>query len=927
MLDLPTVIAGHQWKSYVHSWCDVCSLTSLEAKRVITSFILDAYRAVDKSPWSVRPDVWWAKSFFTTGRPAKNLNSLQHSIHIFHYIGLGFPPPEAHRIWLKDPSYSMGTATSLTEIKQILSPPCLLVFDCDKAAILKTFLMSQQPGTPFDTETWRMFFVMFACSQTEQLHIEVELPQNFFSCILLSPMRAFSRLMHVPIPEGDSTTTTFNSLLDLFSETIALDSLEPDVFYRLFRGNPRISSLWRRFLLAQRLMKQFGLHCESIPELPDMSEHQLWQHFEYAVMRMDKANMIAEFSELYQSHFVRVPNPARYVCAFLASLSSISSERTEVLAKIAHFMRQSPENCHAMGELMSVKHLGDYVTVSRCGSPINFQNWCTVVSGFLLAVPAFAKTISVSVPEAMKAVMDPGISDEIRVLLMSILVSIKEAQVKIPCPLHTETTDQLSPQLFHSSPLVREWTALLIHAGIALYQTEPRYTGPTWLHVRAMLLLYDNRKFTRAAGIAILTSLMAPECHEFNLTIVHLALKAAVDGAALVRLSLAHLISRYLRLSTGDPPPERSELPLDWFIRKDAHEFMAQAIVSPPPLRQVLRAFSNDPSNEVRELADGLLEDPAREKDLSAEHARLVHRTAHAALFSKAALDVTMPPRYGAELFRIGEIECLEKTRQYDAEVSALVFSLDHGSVAFGNADGRVCWGDDEWRIGKGRITSIVPLPGLALAVASDDGCVYIVRHDIETTLEAFRPGITKAEARITMAAVPGSSIAFIAHGGVEILVWDVAALLLIHRILVSTVVTQFGVVGNKLFCALENGVIHRIHPETYQIEATFGVAGESIVRMGDHRGQLYTVSNRGIVRLWNDGGSVVFREAENGVVDCLLHPTLSGRVVVKNDAILLDEARFDGGGTVCCCMDGNRPLLAIGGADGSVAVWWLALR
>jgi len=71
----------------------------------------------------------------------------------------------------------------------------------------------------------------------------------------------------------------------VFAESIAIDTLPPATFQALFRRNAAVAVLWRRFLLAQRLMKMFGVHARYVPEIPDASEHVLWQQFDYFVVR------------------------------------------------------------------------------------------------------------------------------------------------------------------------------------------------------------------------------------------------------------------------------------------------------------------------------------------------------------------------------------------------------------------------------------------------------------------------------------------------------------------------------------------------------------------------------------------------------------------------------------------------------------------
>jgi WD40 repeat protein len=265
---------------------------------------------------------------------------------------------------------------------------------------------------------------------------------------------------------------------------------------------------------------------------------------------------------------------------------------------------------------------------------------------------------------------------------------------------------------------------------------------------------------------------------------------------------------------------------------------------------------------------------------------------------------------------------------QCDAPVTALAFSLDHGSVASGSADGRVRWGDNEWCVCEKRISAILHLPGCAIAAAADDGVVYVLRHDVEATVDAFRPAIVRAGRPIAMAAIPGSAVAFIAQGGPAVVVWDVAALLLIDVVQTPAVVTQFVIVGGAVYCAMENGVVCRVNSKTYEIEELLDfLAGSKIVRIGEHRGMLYAVADNGAVHLWESGKLPrAVRAGEKGVRDCLLHAAMVGCVVVAEDGVVLDNAKIAAGGVVCCCFDSVRPLLAIGSADGSVAVWRLVL-
>jgi hypothetical protein len=287
-----------------------------------------------------------------------------------------------------------------------------------------------------------------------------------------------------------------------------------------------------------------------------------------------------------------------------------------------------------------------------------------------------------------------------------------------------------------------------------------------------------------------------------------------------------------------------------------------------------------------------------------------------------------MSPRYGPNLFVANELECFETIQLCDQAITALAFSLDHSTLAFGTGDGHVFWGDNQWWISKEKITMIMHLPHFALAVAAGDGIIYVLRHRIDTPFEAFRPSIRMATRPIIIVGVPGTSKVFVAQGEAEILVWDLAAFLLIDCIQTSATVIQLTVVKKKLFCALENGIIHRINMEECQIEETFEFhLGKAIVRIGEHNGHLYSVLDSGGVYEWGDISMTLIGPPKEGIIDCLLHPNEEEWVVVKKEGVMLEEVLIAGSQATCCCFDELRPLLAIGNMEGSIAIWRLGVH
>ena len=61
------------------------------------------------------------------------------------------------------------------------------------------------------------------------------------------------------------------------TDAIAWSSFERPVFQRLFRRDLLVASLFRNFLLADRIMRVYGAAPTSLPGLPPTFDHPLWE--------------------------------------------------------------------------------------------------------------------------------------------------------------------------------------------------------------------------------------------------------------------------------------------------------------------------------------------------------------------------------------------------------------------------------------------------------------------------------------------------------------------------------------------------------------------------------------------------------------------------------------------------------------------------
>lgn len=926
MLELTNLLSEKQNSfNYIHSWCDITKVSSVEAKRAVTKFFSEQYMNLEHKPWPNKPVISWAKSFnekiFTNSSKTSN-----NFIKIFHYVGLGFPPPEKDKIWMKGTDNTSESYVELNDLRYIIKSPCMMIFDCDNAAILKDSIqnISQLQDSSFFTQNSPVStpFALFSCSQNEQINIASTLPQNFFTCILLSPDKAYSSITNLNL--NSNTQNIFESLLDVFTETIAVDTLPTELFYRLFRTNDVVSSIWRRFLLAQKLMKYFGLHVKSIPDIPDMSEHHLWEQFDYFVMSIGPIYQISHLYILYNKQFTSFSSPPKYVTAFMTNLLYFPEFKKIALSTIANFMRKSMRNCRKIAKVLNLKYI--------CKSELFLgqTDWCTVVSGILLVSPSSTRILSssISIQDLLKASLSDKYEEEYRIYLLSIYVSFKFIFASHFNYLGNsdQEIDKLIRKLFDSPPRIREWLSFLLFSGIPKYNFQ---LGKKNLHVYSMLLLYDKIKFTRTMAIIILTSLMSVGWQNFNENLMRCALKGAIDGSNIVRLAFLYCVARYCNLN-NELCDEVENESLEEILRADPLKFSAEH--QKPKLRQLVTLLKADPNQEVRETASHLLNDPQNSGyELSHEHFSFtIYRLAHKSLFCSSQKKYEIKQRYPDNFIMNNTFEMFETINYKTSSITAISFDLNHENVCFGNEKGHILLNQNKWKISSA-VISLIHLANNILVAANEDGSIYIFKDGGMAELESFRPSISFPNSKTIICSIPKSYIIFISQGYNSIYVWDIESLLLIHCIQIpyeSSPVCMY-YFNDCLYVALQNGIILCI--KNYEIVRTSTFhQNQVILRIGEYNHKLYSITSQGIIYIWDDlENQTQFGKEIGPVTDILLHPIIPYAIKVDSTVsfinLLNNEVyELDAKSTNCTCVafDGERKLAAIGFDNGSVSIW-----
>eukprot|EP00944_MAST-04C_sp_MAST-4C-sp1_P007823 g7823.t1 len=147
----------------------------------------------------------------------------------------------------------------------------------------------------------RECIILAACGANETLPVNPGVPADLFTACLTTPIKMalhwflsrnplcldIDRKLIDRIPGSLSDRKTpfgeLNWIFTSITDTIAWNVLPLPLFQRLFRQDLLLASLFRNFLLAERIMG--SLHCTPVsrPALPSTLSHPLWQSWDLAV--------------------------------------------------------------------------------------------------------------------------------------------------------------------------------------------------------------------------------------------------------------------------------------------------------------------------------------------------------------------------------------------------------------------------------------------------------------------------------------------------------------------------------------------------------------------------------------------------------------------------------------------------------------------
>lgn len=232
---------------------------------------------------------------------------------LFYYNGHGVPKPTASgELWCFNRDYTQYIPVSLQEVQSWLGSPGVYIWDCSAAGHLllnfNTFAERRDNdvnmlhgGYPDGAQPLMNSIQLAACAANEQLPSCPELPADVFTSCLTSPIDIALRyfIMNHQLPNnitadmvlqlpGDlkdrrTPLGELNWIFTAITDTIAWTTFSREIFTRLYRCDLLIASLFRNFLLAERIMKDYHCTPHTYPALPPTNTHPLWATWDLAV--------------------------------------------------------------------------------------------------------------------------------------------------------------------------------------------------------------------------------------------------------------------------------------------------------------------------------------------------------------------------------------------------------------------------------------------------------------------------------------------------------------------------------------------------------------------------------------------------------------------------------------------------------------------
>lgn len=221
---------------------------------------------------------------------------------IFHYINL-----EDYARPLTDLHFKENASVTMKSVICTFAKNSVVyVFDCPRAgSFIDELSCFYIPSQPLDL---RRVIAFASCSSFESIPISLNLPLDFFTYAMTSPVKAYHhwKCCGRPTPLSDSELRIIETFLTGIVMTIAISELDDREFKELFLTDSIISRMFVGFIVASKILRSFAITPCSLPQLPCMSDHFLWKVFDSMYTKSLEYGYPSVFLDLVSEFKVKV---------------------------------------------------------------------------------------------------------------------------------------------------------------------------------------------------------------------------------------------------------------------------------------------------------------------------------------------------------------------------------------------------------------------------------------------------------------------------------------------------------------------------------------------------------------------------------------------------------------------------------------------
>ncbi|XP_046483288.1 regulatory-associated protein of mTOR isoform X4 [Neodiprion pinetum] len=477
---------------------------------------------------------------------------------LFHYNGHGVPKPTSNgEIWVFNRTYTQYIPLSVYDLQTWMGAPSIYVYDCSNAGIIVDSFQqfAEQHEREYEMEkqavqhnrtagvasatapSYKNCIQLAACAASQILPMNPDLPADIFTACLTTPitialrwfvMQNTSKLVpkvsldlidKIPGQLSDRRTMLgeLNWIFTAITDTIAWNTLPRDLFQRLFRQDLLVASLFRNFLLAERILRSYDCTPVSFPKLPPTFQHPMWQAWDLA-LDLSLAQLAAVLES--ETLFVHSPFFEEQLTAFQVwlTLGSKSRNPPEQLPIVLQVLLSQVHRLRALELLGKFLDLGPwavnlalsvgifpYVLKLLQSNARELRPLLVFIWAKILAVDSTCQADLVrdhGHKYFLSVLQDPTIPSEHRTLAAFVLASIvNNYPAGQEAALKGSLVSICLEQLGDPNPLLRQWLCL------CLARLWHNYDAARWCGVRDIAheklytLLQDPIPEVRAAAV------------------------------------------------------------------------------------------------------------------------------------------------------------------------------------------------------------------------------------------------------------------------------------------------------------------------------------------------------------------------------------------------------------------------------------------